>query len=263
MQKIQEAEELVSQLSDPSLTPSQRSTLYSESVNLFRGVCSDSKEKPEVRVEAFLSYMWCFPEEGLEEFRTLRDTLAYCAIQTTKLKIMDMIKNIVLGMSFEEIPPIPASGDTPEEDARRKYIAERNKIFSYEMLMTCVHLYNSGDIGIYRVFKKILDIPATPTFHKTETCKYLFASLNTELKEMALNHLLEYVSSKTGYYTTSKERYNLIVPYLSRSGLSTVMTKRKIFVNFDEEFVYQLLYSTTLSFYFYIYIVIKKNKNTI
>lgn len=108
---------------------------------------------------------------------------------------------------------------------------------SHERISTAVNMYNNGFVAVcYRCFE-ILVFEETMEFkHKLEAIKFLYAADNEE-REIALKALLIIIVDKK---YKCEDRYKAIFPYVSKSGLVTLMNFSKLKILYDENFVYNL-----------------------
>lgn len=220
-------------LDDISSGKTEYSTnLVNEASEIYKKVCFDKNVEVKVRARAFVEYVWSLPKDGLDALRKLRDMIMYAPTQTAKLKLCDILKNTLFNIEFPEID------NNDHIRQRQQHIEERNEL-SYELLLATIQLHNLGELNVYHIFKKILDEDISlPVMHQLEACKYLVASLDYDYKKIASDRLKIFLSSSRSQ--TTKERYEYITPYLSRSGIPTVLNNNRIKVPYDEEFVYGL-----------------------
>jgi hypothetical protein len=107
-------------------------------------------------------------------------------------------------------------------------------ISSHERIYTAVHLYNNGFVECcYQCFSILAFDKSMLLNHRLEAAKFLFAAEEKE-KSMAQECILDIVSD---HIHSTQLRYNAIVPYLSRTGVSTLMNMKKLKIPYNEDFV--------------------------
>lgn len=220
MEKLNRAEEIMTTIgSSESLTDEQYSKMKYEAMELYKSICFDSKVDLNVRVEAFNSFMWCIPEDGLDAYRRLRDTLFYAAAPSIKERLLYILKRVTNAISI---------GGYINEQSR--------KIISYEILMTATQLYNLGEMDIYDIFIKLVQDEHVSQTHKLESCKYLYSTGEDEYKKLVSSVLSNAIDGGKNPQPSS-ERYDLLTAYFSKKGLATAMNNSRIKIPYDEEFV--------------------------
>jgi hypothetical protein len=239
MQQLETAESIMTKIgSDPTIPLSEYAKLKYEAMELYKKICFDSKAEINVRIEAFKSFMWCIPEDGLDAYRRLRDTIMFAVAQSVKDRLAHILKKVTLD--------IDVAG----------YINSRSrKIISHEILISAIQLYNLGELDVYDIFLKLIQDPKVPRGTKIEACKYAFANGDSQYRSVVTEFLSNVISSKIPeieecmlhddgcgceqkkVYKPSKERYTILSDYFSKSGIQTAMNNNKIKIPYDEFFV--------------------------
>lgn len=117
-------------------------------------------------------------------------------------------------------------------------VATSEMVSSYERLYTTITLYNHGYIELcYSCFIDIVCDKTALIDHRVEACRYLFASEESDYKQVSQDCLLDIIES---IEYPCNYRYRLIAGYISKTGIASVMNSVKLKVPYDEEFVYGL-----------------------
>jgi hypothetical protein len=225
-----------------------------EIVEAYKAVCFDSKLDASVRSEAFLSFMYCVPIDGLDAYRRLRDMISYAGATSIREKLGSLLKRITLGIEL------------------KWYINARSRgIIAHEIMTSAVQLYNLGDIAIYEILEKLVVDHRVPQHTRLDALKYIYASCDDQKREFVQRIVGEMINSEWSYQLdcdlhdddelkstetsvvcvnncpkkivryTSKERYELILaPYFSRRGIVTAMISQPILVPVDPYFIIPL-----------------------
>lgn len=112
------------------------------------------------------------------------------------------------------------------------------EINEHDRLMVTLTLYNNGmTMESYEGFKILAQDSKVKLLNRLESCRYLFGSEDVELKDYCQQCLLSIVNSDE---YPCKRRYEVIIEYVTNTGIHTVMNAAKIKVGYDETFVYGL-----------------------
>lgn len=185
------------------------STNLTKSINLFNEICIAESTNTSNKLNAIEVFVECFPEEGSDMLSRWRDTLPFLGGSKKDRHIQLLVS-----------------------------VAMSHTIPSHDRLYTAIWLYNSGYIDYcYECFKSIaLDVNVKP-YCRVEASKFLFASEDEEFRQNAKEAILHIISDTE---VEDRYRYDSIVIFMSRSGISTIMNSDKLRVPYDEQFVYSL-----------------------
>ncbi len=180
-----------------------------KAIEIYKKLCLSHDVSVDDKLTTVVSMCRMIPDEGIDMLTRWRDTIGF-------LKGKDLDNLVSLLIKVTKSPDIN----------------------SHERLYTAVTLYNRVYFQYcYDCFAAIAGDKSVLINHKIEACRYLFASEVDENKQLAQECLLDVI--ETDLYP-SDFRYRIIVGYISRTGLATILNAKKLMVAYDEQFVYGL-----------------------
>lgn len=190
----------------------KKNEVYISLVEEFKKACLNFKLPKDVRTQALKKFIYHIPDEGNEMLGRYRDFL-----MCVKGKELNVIVEILLdvGTSLDiELNP-------------------------FERLITAISLYNIGELGVYNIFEIVALDDNSSVLYKSESCKFLMSSGIPHFIDVSQETLIYLTSSETTSLT-SAEKYALIATYITKSGVSCVMNKKKLNVPMNEDFIWAL-----------------------
>ena len=181
-----------------------------KSIKLYNNFCMNNKLSNKIRIQALDSYIKHIPDQGIEMVYKWRDILLYIKDK----EYDDQVKLLVdLCLTSKNLP-------------------------SHEKIVTAVTLYNNSlIIDCYTCFKFLAFDTSLLVNHRLEAIRYLFASDDEELLEMAKKNLILITNST---HLQVEFRYKCIANYISKTGINTEMNKNKLYVPYNELFVHSI-----------------------
>ncbi len=121
-------------------------------------------------------------------------------------------------------------------------IIKCNKISSHDRILTAVHLYNIGAIHIcYDLFSYLANDKHMDIIHRIEAIRFLYAAGDDEdeskERQFSQESLIDIIEDLS---IDCKARYEAIMSFNSKSGISTLMNTKKLRIAYDEDFIYSL-----------------------
>lgn len=126
------------------------------------------------------------------------------------------------------------SDEDKQYDLLRRVCLE-NIFNSHERMMTAVLLYNrSAFYMCYEILKAMCQDPTIEAKYRVDATRYLFASEDPEYREVALQCLQAIITTHT---IPDHDRYDYIIGYMSKTGMSSILNRLKLKVHTDDDFV--------------------------
>lgn len=181
----------------------------SAAINVIHLLCTSVNTDVEDKLTAFLTLNKYLPSEAIEILNIWRDTLNY-------LRDKELSETVLL----------------------LTRIAKTHGIIDIERINTAVTLYNRMFIPTcYDCFADIAYDNNVNFTLRNEACRYLVASEDEDNISLAQDCLISLIDNAE---ISSKDRYALIVGYIKRTGLASIMNAGKLKVPYNEGFVYGL-----------------------
>ena len=178
-------------------------------LKIYRDLCLSRTLSPEDKLNVIVSYTKSVADEGLDMMCRWRDMVPH-------LKGKELEDHITLLVLLTR---------TPEID-------------SHERVITAVCLYNNSYImECFKCFSDLACDRSVLVKYRVESTRYLFATEEEEHVQIAQEALIEIIETD-GY--PSNFRYKTIAGFISKTGISTELNATKLYVPYDEEFVYAL-----------------------
>lgn len=191
------------------LTPKEKAPIIEKAINSYKEICLNSKLSEHERVNTLVSFFKYIPDQALDILSRWRDSLAF-----------------IRGKEEEQILSLLV------------ILSSKSEIPSHERLTTAVMLYNRAYINIcYKCFSDLANDNSVLINYRIEACRYLFGSEIEDNIQLAQEYLIGII--ETLEYP-SDFRYKIIVGYISKTGISTLLNVDKIKVPYNEKFVYGL-----------------------
>jgi hypothetical protein len=178
-------------------------------MKIYRDLCLSRTLSPEDKLNVIVSYVQAIPDEGLDMMCRWRDMV--CHLKGKELE--EHVKLLVL-------------------------LTRSPEIDSHERVITAVCLYNNA--FIMECFKCFADLACDRSVlvkYRVEAARYLFSTEDDDYLQIAQEALIEII--ETDVYP-SEFRYKTIAGFISKTGINTELNATKLYVPYDEEFVYAL-----------------------
>jgi len=178
-------------------------------MKIYRDLCLSRTLSSEDKLNVIVSYVKSVPDEGLDMMCRWRDMV--CHLQGKELE--EHVKLLVL-------------------------LTRAPEIDSHERVITAVCLYNNAFImECFRCFSDLACDRSVLVKYRVEASRYLFSTEDDDYLQIAQEALMEIIETE-GY--PSEFRYRVIAGFISKTGINTELNATKLYVPYDEEFVYAL-----------------------
>ena len=173
-------------------------------------LCMSKTLTPTDKLDVIIEYIKCSPDEGQDMINRWRDMVPF-----------------LNGEELEDLISL------------LREICKCKRIDSHQRIATAVNLYNNCFLNVcYDCFSEIALDDEVLIKYRIDSSRYLFCSGNEDNKETAQNILLDIIEDIDTY--SCKYRYEVIVSFISKSGINSIMNMKKIRVPYDEDFVYSM-----------------------
>jgi len=178
-------------------------------MKIYRDLCLSRTLAPDDKLNVIVSYVQAVPDEGLDMMCRWRDMV--CHLKGKELE--EHVKLLVL-------------------------LTRSPEIDSHERVITAVCLYNNAFImECFNCFADLACDRSVLVKYRVEAARYLFSTEDDDYLQIAQEALMEIID--TDVYP-SEFRYKIIAGFISKTGINTELNATKLYVPYDEEFVYAL-----------------------
>nr|QBK86002.1 MAG: uncharacterized protein LCMAC101_05970 [Marseillevirus LCMAC101] len=178
-------------------------------LKIYRDLCLSRTLSPEDKLNVIVSYTKSVPDEGLDMMCRWRDMVPH-------LRGKELEAHIKLLVLLTRSPDLD----------------------SHERVVTAVCLYNNSYImECFKCFSDLACDRSVLVKYRVEATRYLFATEDEDFIQIAQEALIEIIETD-GY--PSDFRYRIIAGFISKTGINTELNATKLYVPYDEEFVYAL-----------------------
>lgn len=178
-------------------------------MKIYRDLCLSRTLAPEDKLNVIVSYVKAVPDEGLDMICRWRDMVCH-------LKGKEEEEHVKLLVLLTRAPEID----------------------SHERVITAVCLYNNGYImECFNCFSDLACDRSVLAKYRIEASRYLFSTEDDDYVQIAQEALMEIIET-VGY--PCEFRYKTIAGFISKTGINTELNTTKLYVPYDEEFVYAL-----------------------
>ena len=178
-------------------------------MKIYRDLCLSRTLSPEDKLLVIVSYVQSVSDEGLDMMCRWRDMV--CHLKGKELE--DHVKLLVL-------------------------LTRSPEIDSHERVITAVCLYNNSFImECFNCFSDLACDRSVLVKYRVESSRYLFSTEDDDYVQIAQEALIEIIETD-GY--NSEFRYKTIAGFISKTGINTELNATKLYIPYDEEFVYAL-----------------------
>jgi hypothetical protein len=190
--------------------PIQKQKIYDEqTIEKFKTTCMNMSLPPKTK------------------FQNIKDFFSYCPHEA-----QDMVTRYTDCLRYLH--------DSQRENlsVTLQYLTTWNNLTSMTRIMIAVTLYNQGFIDIcYDCFSKFLEDDDIEVEEKVESCKYLYVSDKPEYRIRLKEYLISVINNNC---LTSEYRYGIVMSFSSKYGVKSLFNARKLYIEFDENFVFSL-----------------------
>ncbi len=180
----------------------------SKGMKIYRDLCLSRTLSPDDKLNIIVSYTKSVPDEGLDMICRWRDMVPHLRDK----ELEEHVKLLVL-------------------------LTRSPEIDSHERVITAVCLYNNSYImECFKCFSDLACDRSVLVKYRVEATRYLFSTEDDEYLQIAQEALIEII--ETDY--PSEFRYRTIAGFISKTGINTELNATKLYVPYDEEFVYAL-----------------------
>lgn len=210
MSKIQQAIELC----ETDKSDNEYYKKYDKGINILIKLINNSLIDNRTRLRALLILMKLNPTTAIDNIARSRDKLSHYEEDENKKEELE-----------KEIELI-------------KLIVKQSSVPSHERLMCIVTLYNLGFIEYYYdLFLYLCNDVSALIDHRVDSTRYLIFSDDKKYVKNAKECIMKII--KTLEYP-SEYRYKIISSFNSKTGISTLMNKAKLKIEYDPEFLVEL-----------------------
>lgn len=180
-----------------------------KAMKIFNQICLNPAVPVNDKYNALIKYFELIPDQGVDMLSRYRDCIPFL-----KGKQLDDLIDILIR------------------------IIQTEGIDSHERVITAVTLYNRGFIDVcYPAFMHLAGDATVSNNYRVEACRYLFATEDEDYRQIAQENLIDIVNDQS---VDCGKRYEWIAGFISTTGISTVLNSAKLYVHYDESFVYGL-----------------------
>lgn len=188
--------------------------LYEKGINILTKIINNSLFDTRTRLKSLLTLMKINPTVAIDNLARSRDKLSH--LEDDENKKEELEKEIEL----------------------LKLVVKQNSIPSHERLISIVTLYNLGYFEYYYdLFLYLCNDISVLIDHRIDAARYLLFSEDKKYVKNAKECIMKII--KTIEYP-SEYRYKTIASFNSKVGISTLMNKAKLNIEYDEEFLTEL-----------------------
>ncbi len=184
---------------------------FNKGLQIFNELITNSLLSVNIRIKALIGLYRIAPDEAIDKIVRFRDSLSF--LEGEKLD-----QEIKMLSSLIEYP----------------------QINSHERLLCAVCLYNNDYIEIcYDLFAHLANDISVLVDYRIEATRYLFYSEVSSFIKIA-KRCISMIIDSLEYPSTY--RYNVIAGFITTTGLSTMLNRERLNVEYNEKFVHQLQY---------------------
>ncbi len=185
----------------------RKDSLMSKSIELFNRMCMSAAVPPDERYACLKDFVKYIPDAGYDMLARFRDMVPHLRGRDDNVSIVILLSHVVSDNSFSD---------------RERYT-------------TAVCLYNNYEYWkCYDCFTQIAFDMDMDYSYRADASRYLFATEEREHVISAQEALLDVIENME---IPSDKRYQIVVSFVSKTGISTIMASSKLRVKYNEEFV--------------------------
>ena len=180
-----------------------------EAISSYKKVCMNFDIDPILRLQTLVSFIQNIPDEGIDMYQRYKDSIKFISPRQQYDNIFIITKIALM-----------------------KHVLSFDQIF-----FTGITLFNLSYFQeSFEVFLNFLKNENILLDQKIEVCKYLYTSVDN--RDLVKYYVLSIINNDK---IECKKRFGCIMTYASFTGISMLLNKNRIRIEYDENFIIDLL----------------------
>lgn len=185
----------------------KKDDLMRKSIGMFDRVLKNAIIPPEERLQVLEKYVELIPDCGYDMLTRFRDAVQFVKNSPEGKGLIRLLALVVKSHAFDD----------------------------HQRYTTVLCLYNNFEYWIcYECFTHIAFDVDTDYKYRADAARYLVATEAKEHVTSAQEAIIDILETKS---IPSEKRYEIIVSFISKTGISTIMASTKLRVKYNEKFV--------------------------